>query len=206
MKRANGGEKSFNLPYYGYFWCLFVLIMERFLKAGIVILAVFVVGYLTYSQFFKTGQVKIGDGRQLPDFSFMKMGESGNLEKDDLKFEKTVVVYYSPSCSHCQKLATDLGYKAEYLKDINFVWITRFDEGESIQFAKSTNLWGKPNLYFGLDKDATFYRYFGDMFVPSTYIYDKDGQLLQQLSQDATVADIMLVYDGGVSDKFRKTR
>lgn len=180
--------------------------MERFLKAGIVILAVFVVGYLVYSQFFKTNQVKIGDGSRLPDFSFMKLGEPGKLERDDLSAGRTVVVYFSPNCSHCQKLATDLGYKSDYLQDINFVWITRFDEGESLQFAKSTKLWGQKNLYFGLDKDAAFYRYFGDMFVPSTYIYDEKGKLLQQLNQDATVADIMLVYDGGVSDKFRKTR
>ncbi len=180
--------------------------MERFLKAAIAILAIFVVGYLLYSQFFKTDKLQIGDGSRLPDFSFMKLGAPGKLERADLEADKTVVVYFSPNCSHCQKLATDLGYKAEYLQDINFVWITRFDEGESLQFVKSTKLWGQPNLYFGLDKDAAFYRYFGDMFVPSTYIYDEKGKLRQQLNQDATVADIMLVYDGGVSDKFRKTR
>lgn len=180
--------------------------MERFLKTGIVVLAVFVVGYLLYSQFFKTSQPKIGDGSQLPDFSFMKLGEPGTIERGDLKHKKTVVVYFSPNCSHCQALAGDLGSKVEYIPDVNFVWITRFDEGEAIQFVKSTQLWGKKNVYFGLDKDAAFYRYFGDMYVPSTYIYGEDGHLLQQLSQDAMVRDIMTVYSGGVSDKFRKTR
>jgi|GEM_PF-2151975 thiol-disulfide isomerase/thioredoxin len=180
--------------------------MTRFLKIGIVILAAFVVGFLLYSQFFKTNQVKIGDGSRLPDFSFMKLGEKGTLDRGDLDAGKTVVVYFSPNCSHCQKLASDLGSKVEYLTEINFVWITRFDEGEALQFAKSMNLWEKKNLYFGLDKDANFYRYFGDMFIPSTYIYDENGKLLQQLNQDAMVRDIMLVYDGGVSDKFRKTR
>jgi len=180
--------------------------MERFLKAGILILAVFVVSYLVYSQFFKTTQPKIGDGTQLPEFSFMKMGGSGTLERGDLENDKVVVVYFSPNCSHCQQLASDLGTKIDYLPEIDFVWITRFDEGEAIQFAKSTQLWGKKNIYFGLDKDAEFYRYFGDMYVPSTYIYGEDGKLLQQLSQDAMVRDIMTVYAGGVSDKFRKTR
>lgn len=180
--------------------------MERFLKLGIVVLAVFVIGFLVYSQFFKTKQPKIGDGSRLPDFSFLKLGGKGNLDRSDLPDAKTVVIYFSPNCSHCQQLAADLGAKVDYLQDINFVWITRFDEGEALQFLKSNMLWGKKNQFFGLDTEASFYRYFGDMFVPSTYIYDEKGKLLQQLNQDAMVRDIMLVYDGGVSDKFRKAR
>src|SRR5690606_24432983 len=109
------------------------------------------------------------------------------------------------NCSHCQTLAADLGGKADYLKEVSFVWITRFDESEALQFLKSNNLWGKSNIYAGIDQDARFYRYFGDMFIPSIYIYEK-GELLQQLNQDATVRDIMTVYAGGVSDKLRKTR
>ncbi len=180
--------------------------MERFLKAGIAILAVFVVGYLLYSQFFKTDRPEIGNGQTLPDFSFLRMGGKGEVERGDLRGGKTVVVYFSPNCSHCQKLAADLGPRLPYMKDIDFVWITRFDEGEAIQFAKSNNLYEQPNVYFGLDQDAKFYAYFGDMFIPSTYVYDEDGKLLQQLNQDAMVSDIMTVYGGGVSDKFRKTR
>lgn len=180
--------------------------MEKFLKTGIAVLLVFVVGYLVYSQFFKTNTPQIGDGMQLPDYSFMRMGGKGEIKRADLRKTHTVVVYFNPNCSHCRALATDLGNKIDYLREIDFVWVTRFDEGASIHFAKSMGLWDKDNVYLGIDREAAFYRFFGDMFVPSVYIYAPDGNLIQQLNQDALVQDIMTVVNGGVSDKMRKTR
>lgn len=179
--------------------------MERWLKWGIVILAIFIGAYLIYDTMLVDERSQIGDGRTLPNFSFLRLGEKGDLDRSDLSQDMVVVVYFSPNCQHCQSLAADLGTKVERLTNIDWVWITRFDKGEAIKFAETYGLNAQPNVHFGLDQNARFYQFFGDMFTPSVYIY-KDEKLLNVLAQDTQVKDILMVLDGLPTDKFRKTR
>lgn len=179
--------------------------LEKILKYSIVAVALFIVGYLAYDQ-LKPEPMAEGKLEKLPKFSFPLIGGKGEISKSDLRGGKTVVLYFSPNCEHCRTLGADIGRNLGRLRDIDFVFVTRFDEADAVAYAREFKLWEQPHVYFGLDMDATFYGYFGEMYVPSTYVFTEDGKLLQSLYQNAMVADILDVYAGKRSDKNKGTR
>ncbi len=179
--------------------------LEKILKYSIVAVALFIVGYLAYQQ-LKPEPTLPGKLEKLPKFSFPKIGSKGEISRSDLRGGKTVVLYFSPDCEHCRALGSDIGKQIGSLRDIDFVFVTRFDEGDAIAFARDFGLWEQPNIYFGLDMNASFYNYFGEMYVPSAYVFNEDGKLLQVLYQNAMVNDLRDVYAGKRSDKNKGTR
>lgn len=181
--------------------------IEKILKGAIGLVAVFILSYLAYQKMQPrknlAEQTVLTD---LPRFKFPRIGVSGEISRGDLRKGKTVVVYFSPNCDHCQQLGADIGMQYSQLTDIDFVFVTRLDEADAIVFAQKCNIWEKPNILFGLDVDAAFYAYFGDMFIPSSYIFDEKGNFLQSVHQKAMVKDILDVYAGKPSDKNKSTR
>lgn len=179
--------------------------LEKILKYSIVAVAIFIVGYLVYDR-FKPEPSRQGKLYELPDFSFPRIGAKGEISRSDLKTGKTVVLYFSPNCEHCRALGEDIGRQMGRLRDIEFVFVTRFDEAEAVTFAKSFGLWEQPNVHFGLDLDAKFYQFFGEMYVPSAYVFNEEGDLLQVLYQNTLVSDLLDVFAGKRSDKNKGTR
>ncbi|MDP2187804.1 MAG: hypothetical protein Q8J69_03880 [Sphingobacteriaceae bacterium] len=181
--------------------------IEKILKGSIALVAIFILGYVIYQKINpETGIGEKGQLEKLPRFKFPKIGGTGNISKSDLRSAKTVVLYFSPDCEHCQALGADIGRQLEQLQDIDFVFVTRFDEADAIRYAQKANLWEKPNIHFGLDVDAAFYGYFGEMFIPSAYIFNAKGKFLQSVHQNAMVKDILDVLEGIPSDKNKSTR
>lgn len=181
--------------------------LEKILKGSIGLVAVFIIGYLIYQKINPVSTAtETGRLEKLPKFKFPKIGGNGSISKSDLRSGKTVVLYFSPDCEHCQALGADIGKQLDRLADIDFVFVTRFDEADAILFAQKNQLWEKPNVFFGADVDAAFYGYFGEMFIPSAYIFDAKGYFLQSVHQNAMVSDILNVLAGIPSDKNRSTR
>jgi hypothetical protein len=181
--------------------------IEKILKGSIALVAVFILSYVVYQRITpESGVDSKGKLEQLPKFKFPKAGGTGNISKSDLRWGKTVVLYFSPDCEHCQALGADIGRQLGQLKDIDFVFVSRFDEADVIKYAQKANLWDKPNIYFGLDVDAAFYGYFGEMFIPSAYIFNEKGKFLQSVHQNTMVKDLLDVLEGKPSDKNKSTR
>ena len=167
--------------------------------------SLFIVGYLAYQQ-LKPEESAPGRLTELPKFSFPLIGGKGEINRSDLRNTKTVVLYFSPDCEHCRALGNDIGKQLGGLRDIDFVFVTRFDEADAVTYARGFKLWEQPNVYFGLDQNAAFYGYFGDMYVPSAYVFNEEGEFLQTLYQNTLVKDILDVYAGKRSDKNKGTR
>jgi len=181
--------------------------IEKMLKVAISLVAVFILSYLLYQKMQPTPHMAEQTVlEKLPRFKFPRIGAAGHVSNGDLRKGKTVVVYFSPNCEHCQQLGADIGMQRNQLADIDFVFVTRMEEADAILYAQKCNLWEKPNIHFGLDVDAVFYGYFGDMFIPSSYIFNEKGKFLQSVHQKAMVKDILDVYAGKPSDKNKTTR
>lgn len=122
--------------------------LEKILKYSIAAVALFIVGYLAYQQ-LKPEPTLPGKLEKLPKFSFLQIGSKGEISRSDLRGGKTVVLYFSPDCEHCRALGEDIGRQLGRLRDIDFVFVTRFDEGDAIAYARDFGLWEQPNMYFG---------------------------------------------------------
>jgi hypothetical protein len=107
--------------------------IEKILKGSIALVAVFILSYVVYQRITpESGVDSKGKLEQLPKFKFPKAGGTGNISKSDLRWGKTVVLYFSPDCEHCQALGADIGRQLGQLKDIDFVFVSRFDEAKHL--------------------------------------------------------------------------
>ena len=72
----------------------------------------------------------------LPTFSLLLTDST--TQYTNLNIEKgkpTVIVYFSPDCSHCQADAKNIAEKLDSLNDINFIWCSSHELTKIKEFA-----------------------------------------------------------------------
>jgi hypothetical protein len=125
-----------------------------------------------------------------------------------------VVSYFNPDCSHCQNLAATVGDKPAGTKlqlsgreiRLGWLWVTRFDEDHAWKFMEQYGLRDKPDTWLAADREGTFYKAFGDMHVPSLYVFDSKGNFLEAVYDEPLYADVLKIIGGGRAHKPKKIR
>jgi hypothetical protein len=144
---------------------------------------------------------------RLPEFSFPLLNADGkNCSPAMLHKGPVVVVYFGPACEHCRKLAKELATQQAPLSSINWVFVTRAPVVEARAYVEELELNGHSSVYFCHDEHARFYHFFGEMYIPSVYVFDSDRKYLQSLHQNTTVEDILSVLNGQVVARHKQTR
>ena len=107
------------------------------------------------------------------------------------KNKATILVYFSPDCSHCQADAKNLAEKLDSLKDINFVWISSHEVDKIKAFAIKYNMAGLPNMVFGKDEKWSIPSYFKITFTPYFAVYGKDGLFYKEFRNGLLPHDLI---------------
>lgn len=151
---------------------------------------------------------------KVPVFEFPLIGRSGVVTRHQFKGQYLVVSYFNPDCSHCRRLAATVGEKPTGTKiklrgkeiRVGWLWVTRFDEDEAWNFMKDFGLTDKPHTYLAADREGSFYRAFGDMHVPSLYVFDPQGNFLEAVYDEPLYSDVLKIIGGGQAQKPKKIR
>lgn len=133
---------------------------------------------------------------RLPEFVFPMLEGDGTCSPDKLPGGPVVVVYYGPDCGHCKKLGREVASRHTQHSRINWLFVSRATADEARAYAQETGLAMHSSVRWCRDEQARFYHYFGDMYIPSIYIFDADHQFLQSLHQNTQFDDILSVLDG----------
>src|ERR1700750_2058496 len=64
------------------------------------------------------------DSLHIPEFTVLKTDSTYTNDKVIPKDKPVVIIYFSPTCGHCQITAQEFGEKMKDMKDIYFVWVT----------------------------------------------------------------------------------
>lgn len=164
---------------------------EKLLKGGIVALLLFIIVYGGY-RWMKPSNPSTPDPSTLPYFEMKEIGKDQPFDSEKLKNGKeTILFYYGPECSHCRTLADEVRGRMDMLKDINLVYVTHIDPYKAEQFRKLYGFDQYPHVHFLYNEGSTFYNAFGDMFIPSAYIYGKDGQLKRFIRGETNIREIL---------------
>ena len=131
------------------------------------------------------------DSLHIPEFTVLKTDSSYTNDKIIPKDKPVVIIYFSPSCGHCQLTADEFSKKMQDMKDIYFVWVSYYPLPEIKEFAKNFNLQQFNNITIGRDEGYTIPSYYRVKFTPFMAIYNKEHHLIKTYQQ-GTDADTLI--------------
>lgn len=89
----------------------------------------------------------------------------------------TVVVYFSPTCHHCQTQTTDITSNMNLFKGVQFLFVTAYKPRDTESFLSEYGIEKFGNIKFGYDSAFGMGRFFDLKSIPGVFIYGKDRQL-----------------------------
>jgi len=167
--------------------------MKRKLIISIVIVSLFIVGYLSYRIFNNIQKLRIAqiNTKTLPNFSFISTDGTKFTCSDISNINSKIVFnYFSPTCEHCQYMATQYLINIDKLKDITILMITIADSNSVAVFSNNYQLCSMPNIILLRDDKYDFYKIFGTMNVPSFFIY-RNKKLVKKIIGETKIENIL---------------
>ena len=136
---------------------------------------------LTFLQFCSSGLSAQPLFKRLPDFpSFRLMSSDGTSfsSTDILKKNKpSVVIYFSPTCHHCQTQTQDLTSNMKSFKEVQFLFVTAYPPADTNPFLNEYAIEKFSNIRFGYDSSFSMGSFYELKSLPGVFIYDKQGKL-----------------------------
>ncbi len=99
---------------------------------------------------------------------------SSSIQKANLP---TVVVYFSPTCSHCQQQAEDITSNMSQFKDVQFLFVTSYPQSDTKPFLDQYAIEKFKSITFGYDSTFAMGRFYLLESLPGIFIYNKKGEL-----------------------------
>ncbi|HMP93796.1 MAG TPA: redoxin domain-containing protein [Phnomibacter sp.] len=105
----------------------------------------------------------------------------------------TVIVYFSPTCSHCQHFTEALSGRLKELKNIHILMVSGYDLAEIRQFNSTYGVSRLPNFSLAYDPGFNMGRFFVMKELPGVFVYNKEGQLVKLFEGAPPVDKLMAV-------------
>jgi len=130
----------------------------------------------------------------LPDFRFVKMDGSPFTKSQINAQEKSIIIYFDPTCDHCQGEVVALGKRYKEFKNTSFYLVSSKTTPEVSTFMQTygKQLKDKKNVTVLLDTKKVFIPEFSPTQYPAIYVYFQ-GKLLKYFSGTTNVGDILAV-------------
>jgi hypothetical protein len=128
----------------------------------------------------------------LPEFKFSKL-DGTSFSKNQIKGEeKSIIIYFDPTCDHCQGEITAIGKRYNDFKNVSFYLVSGHAKSEVSTFMQTygKQLKDKKNVTVLLDPKMEFIPKFSPTQYPAIYVYSK-GKLLKYFSGTTNVNDIL---------------
>lgn len=124
---------------------------------------------------------------KLPNFEFQDLTGAKFSKEQLVQDNKTVVMYFNPTCHLCEHQVGALQEQLRSKENINWILVT--DEAQELvqEFIERFELADLGHVKVLLDKGNKFYSYFGFSTVPSTFIYDKELDLLKGFAGEVSL-------------------
>jgi Thioredoxin. len=103
---------------------------------------------------------------------------------------KMILNFFSPTCEHCQYMATQYVQHKQQLNGIIILMVTVADSITTKNFYADYKLNQSPNIIVLRDKKFQFPKTFGTGVVPSFFIY-KNQKLIKKIIGEAKVENLL---------------
>ena len=132
----------------------------------------------------------------LPEFTFQSVLGAPVTKETLVKNKPVIVVFFDPSCEHCQQEATWIAAEIEKFAGINLLFVSWGKKEDIIGFAEKyfgavKNKVAPGMLNFTMDTKYKIDAWFGDSPVPSIHIFDKTWKHSQSFFNEAAVVELL---------------
>lgn len=144
------------------------------------LLKLFVLPVLLFSFYCVQAQQQDNDyKRKVPPFHIQLANGDSLVSKQLKKNLPVMVVYFDPTCEHCQAFTRDLLEKINSFNNVQIVYITYTPISEIQKFERDFNLKKYSNFKLGTEGDSFIVQkfYFVSKF-PFIALYNKKGMLI----------------------------
>ncbi len=116
---------------------------------------------------------------KMPAF-LIQQGDSSWFSAEQLpKYDYTAIIYFQPTCGHCQIMAKDIVSHRDSLKNVFFVMVSFNPINEIREFANYYGLDVLPNVRAGRDPKYSIPTFYKVRYTPFTAIYNADHKLIE---------------------------
>ena len=133
---------------------------------------------------------------KLPSFSFVML-DNTVYNSDNIKEGPVLIVRFHPECEHCQYEISELLKSKIPDSGIKVLLISDAERNIVISFLNQFNISEKQKIIPLLDTAFVFGEIFGKDIVPSTYIYNKDLELVEVLPGEYKIETILSYLEEG---------
>jgi thioredoxin-related protein len=113
----------------------------------------------------------------VPPFTLLQ-ADSTLFTKNDLKKQPTIIMYFSPTCDHCQHQWADMVKRKEDLQQFQIVMATYQPFEEMAEFYEKEQIASYPNIHVGRDEKYFLPPFYRMQSLPYLALYDKQGNLI----------------------------
>ena len=138
----------------------------------------------------------------IPSFDLLKTDSTSHLTKADiLPKHKTLIMFFSPDCSHCQHQTEDMIAGIDSLKDIQIVMATYQPFETMVAFNQKYEIEKYSNIKLGRDINYFFPPFYKMKSLPHLALYDDKGVYIGGFEGNQKVATLVEAFDKGVRKK-----
>jgi len=129
----------------------------------------------------------------VPPISLLQ-ADSSLLTKDKLKKAPVLLMYFSPSCDHCQHQVSEMLARMDDFKQVQFVLATYQPFEEMTAFIKEYKLEEHNNIKVGRDTKFTLPPFFHIQSLPFLALYDKKGSLITTFQGNVRIDTLLKAF------------
>ena len=142
-----------------------------------------------------SAQVKTITYQNYPSFPGFELRHTDstafNTHSIPKKNKQTVLIYFSPTCGHCQHQAEEItGHIGEF-KNVNFLFVSAYPLEEIQKFAATYAMDKFKNITVAYDPESKMVRFLEIRSLPGIYIYDKKRKFKKAFSTNQLTADLV---------------
>ena len=132
----------------------------------------------------------------VPAFDLLKTDSSTHLTKADISPKhKTLLMFFSPECTHCQHQTEDMLAAIDSLKDIQIVMATYQPFEEMVAFNQKYNIEKYSNIKLGRDTKYFLPPYYRMRSLPYLALYDTKGNYITSFEGNQRIATLVDAFN-----------
>jgi len=132
----------------------------------------------------------------IPSFDLLKTDSSNHLTKADINAKrKTIIMFFSPECTHCQHQTEDMLAAIDSLKDIQIIMATYQPFEEMVAFNKKYNLEKYSNIKLGRDTKYFFPPFYQMKSLPHLALYNERGNYITSFEGNQKISTLLGAFD-----------
>jgi thioredoxin-related protein len=132
----------------------------------------------------------------IPPFDLLQTDSSTHLTKSAINEKhKTLLMFFSPECTHCQHQTEDMLAAIDSLKDIQIVMATYQPFEEMVAFNQKYEIPKYSNIKLGRDTKYFLPPFYRMKSLPFLALYDNKGNFITSFEGNQPVAKLVQAFD-----------